>query len=106
MTIAPDSVVARAPGLAQRLFEERMLIITSRDSMLHRFNEVGTFIWGLLEKPRHIAEIVEAIAARFDGFDKKKNRAEIVAFLAGLAEKGLVRSEEVPCTLKGRGRCY
>jgi hypothetical protein len=91
MTILPGSIVERAPNLAQRLFEERMLVITSRDSVLHRFNEVGTFIWQHLEKPRVVTEIAQAIASRFDGFDEKKNRSEVETFLGVLEKKGLVR---------------
>jgi hypothetical protein len=91
MTISPDSTVCRAPNLAQRLFEEEMLVISSRDSMLHRFNEVGTFIWGQLEKAMTVNELLTAVANRFEGFDLKRNASEIETFLAELEKKGLVK---------------
>ncbi|MBN2038025.1 MAG: PqqD family protein [Chitinispirillaceae bacterium] len=90
MTIAKDSIVNRAPNLAQRLFEGHMLVISPRDSMLHRFNEVGTFVWQKLEHGAALTEILACIAEQFQGFDVKKNRKEIVAFLEALEKKGLI----------------
>ena len=90
MTILPGSIVERAPNLAQRLFEERMLVITSRDSVLHRFNEVGTFIWQILDKPLAVREIFNRIQAHFAGYDEKESQKEIYVFLEGLKKKGLI----------------
>jgi hypothetical protein len=88
--------VRRAPNLAQRLFEEEMLVITASDSMLHRLNEVGTYIWGLLEKDRIVSDILLLIEERFEGFDKAINSREILSFLQELEKKGLVSTEKVP----------
>ena len=90
MTISKDSIVARAPNLAQRLFEERMLVISPRDSMLHRFNEVGTFVWQTIEQGTALNDILVSVQERFQGFDSKKNRTGIIAFLEELETKGLV----------------
>jgi hypothetical protein len=91
MTITPESTICRAPNLAQRLFEGQMLVISSRDSMLHRFNEVGTFIWAQLEKTLTIRALCSAIGDRFEGFNPTRNQSEIAAFLAELEKKGLVK---------------
>jgi hypothetical protein len=90
VTIGQESIVARAPNLAQRLFEEEMLVITANDSMLHRFNEVGTYIWSLLEKDRTVHDILVSIEERFEGFDKKQNQGDILRFLEELRQKKLV----------------
>jgi hypothetical protein len=91
MTIPSNCTICRAPNLAQRLFEEEMLVISSRDSMLHRFNEVGTFIWGQLEKAMTVRDLVADVADHFGGFDSKRNRSEIEVFLTELEKKGLVK---------------
>jgi hypothetical protein len=91
MTIPSNSTICRAPNLAQRLFEEEMLVISSRDSMLHRFNEVGTFIWGRLEKAMTVNALLAEVADHFEGFDLKRNSSEIETFLAELEKKGLVK---------------
>ena len=91
MIIQPTTRITRATKLAQRLFEERMLVITAKDSMLHRFNEVGTFIWQYLEEPRSVEEICRALEEHFDGFDGTTSAEEVVGFLEELLGKGLVK---------------
>ena len=67
-----------------------MLVITARDSMLHRFNEVGTFIWQLIEKPRTVNAICSAIASHFEGFTEEEHAADLRSFLEKLEKKGCV----------------
>lgn len=82
--------ISRNEKVAQRLFEERMLVITVEDSILHRFNEVGTFIWQFLENAKSVDEICAALGNHFDEFDKKASLAEISSFVEELEKKGLV----------------
>jgi hypothetical protein len=90
MALSPLDVVSRATRIAQRLFEERMLVITAQDSQLHRFNEVGTFIWQLLEKSMTVGAICTAVEEHFDGFDAGKSFQEISDFLVSLEKKKCV----------------
>jgi hypothetical protein len=90
MKVSPHDSVSRSTRIAQRLFEERMLVITAGDSMLHRFNEVGTFIWQLLEKPQTVNAIRSAVASHFEGFSEKKHSADLYGFLEALEKKGCV----------------
>jgi hypothetical protein len=80
VTLKPTDVVSRSSRLAGRLFEERMLVITPSDSMLHRFNETGTFIWQQLEKPASLAALCAAMAEHFEGFDPEKDSADVYRF--------------------------
>lgn len=84
------TVLCRAPNLAQRLFEGELLVITARDGMLHRFNEVGTFVWELLAKAVTVDAIVAAVAHAFGGFDPEKNRGDIERFIEELLHKKMV----------------
>ena len=90
MVLSPAAIVSRSTRIAQRLFEERMLVITAQDSRLHRFNEVGTFIWQLLERPMTVETICKAIEEHFDGFDAGKSFQEISDFLVSLEKKKCV----------------
>ena len=90
MGYKPTDIVSRAQHLAHRLFEDRVLVITAKDSMLHRFNEVGTFIWQQLEKPRSAGEIHAAVARHFAGFDPEENDGDVRRFLETLVKKGCV----------------
>jgi hypothetical protein len=90
MALLPTDTVSRSTRVAQRLFEDRMLVITAGDSMLHRFNEAGTFIWQLLEKPRTISAINTAVSQHFEGFNPAKDSDELCRFLEQLMKKKCV----------------
>jgi hypothetical protein len=90
MSLSHSSIITKNPKIAQRLFEEKMLVITAKDSMLHRFNEVGTFIWSAIDKPLSIQDICNSIEDHFNGFEIKKSSQEIFDFIKALEKKGLV----------------
>jgi hypothetical protein len=90
MSLSPDDIIIKNTQIAQRLFDERMLVITAKDSMLHRFDEVGTHIWSILDNHLSVKEICESIEENFEGFDSKKNTPEIISFLETLEKKHLV----------------
>lgn len=88
--ILPADTISRSPRIAQRVFEERMLVITVDDSKLHRFNEVGTYIWQQLETPKTLREIVDLVAEHFDGCNRTTLNKELARFLEKLASKKLI----------------
>jgi hypothetical protein len=90
MPLSLNDIITKNPKIAQRLFEERMLVITAKDSMLHRFNEAGTFIWKAIDKPLSIKDICNSLDNNFNGFDVKKSLQEILEFLEALEKKNLV----------------
>jgi hypothetical protein len=90
MSLSSNDTVSRSAKIAHRLFEDRMLVITAKDSMLHRFNEVGTFVWQLLEKPQTVGAICAGVASHFDGFIKAKHSSDLHCFLEALEKKRCV----------------
>jgi hypothetical protein len=92
--LAPSSIIRRSPQTANRMFEGQMLVITTDDSMLHRLNEVGTFIWEFLEKPHSIDEICKAIELHFKGFDSSLGSQDIIRFVGEMKTKGLVTTPD------------
>ena len=90
MPLSPNDIITKNPKIAQRMFEERMLVITAKDSMLHRFNEVGTHMWSVIDKPLSIQDILSSIEEHFNGFEINKSSQEILDFIQTLEKKGLV----------------
>ncbi len=99
MNLSKYNIIVRSEKIAQRLFEERMLVITAKDSMLHRFNEVGTCIWQLLETPKTINEICNKIGKNFEEVNEKQIYTDIVDFIAKLEDKKLVKIYSSDTTL-------
>ena len=90
MIINKRSKIKTIDKVAQRLFEERMLVITPQDSTLHRFNEVGTFIWQTLENPKTVEEIIARVCDHFDCDEKDHVDTDVVKFIDKLARKRVV----------------
>ncbi len=88
--LTESSTVSRSKRVAQRLFEGRMLVITVDDSKLHRFNEVGTFIWQLLGAPLSVEEMGRRVAGHFEGCSQEQAQNDVIAFVEALVQKGLV----------------
>ncbi len=53
-------------------------------------NAVGSFVWGLLDGRRTVAEVAEAVAARFEVTPAAAAR-DVTAFLADLDRRGFVQ---------------
>jgi len=69
-----------------------MLVVTASDSTLHRFNQVGTFVWGLLSTgPVAVSTIRDRVVAEFDGCDPRDAERDVRAFLTALQSKGLIQ---------------
>ena len=52
-------------------------------------NDVGTYLWELLEQPRSMPELRMAVCAEFD-VDAAACEADVSAFLRSLMDSGLV----------------
>ena len=94
MSLHLNQTVSRAGNLAQRLFEERMLVITAHNSTLHRFNEVGTFLWQQLDTPKTVDRLIQSVAENFQGFDAKRDSRDIMRFLEELGKKKLIEIKD------------
>ena len=98
MKIDSSCIISRVGTIAQRMFEERMLVITPKNSMLHRLNEVGTFIWQQLETPKTVEELAASVKYHFSGVEEVQLEQDLAAFLEKLAERKLIEcgSEKEP----------
>ena len=90
MNITKKDKIERSQNVAQRLFEEQMLVINPKDSLLHRFNEVGTFIWQILDTPKTVEEICAAVKEHFEGVDDEQAFEDVTRFIIKLNEAKLV----------------
>ncbi len=91
MNLSEKTKIQRVENVAQRLFEEQMLVITPKDSLLHRFNEVGTYIWQILDTPKTVEDICAEVNEHFEDIDEKQIFEDITGFIAKLEEKKLVK---------------
>jgi hypothetical protein len=56
---------------------------------IYTLNEVGAYIWGLIDAPRAVEEIVGAVSRAFDVSSEQAAR-DVAEFLGALESSGLV----------------
>jgi hypothetical protein len=95
MPLGLNDIITKNPKIAQRMFEQRMLVITAKDSMLHRFNEVGTYIWSIIDKPLSLNEVCVSLENHFNGFALKKSFHEITGFMETMEKKNLITIQRI-----------
>ena len=61
--------------------------------MYYGLNPVGAFIWNLIQKPKTVAEIREAVLDEYD-VEKEVCEKDIIELIAELSDKGLIEVEE------------
>lgn len=78
---APDQVSCELDGEA--------VILSLDQGVYYGLNPVGAFAWALLERPRTVAELRDAVVEAYE-VDAPTAEADLLELLADMAARGLV----------------
>ena len=73
--------------------EDEVVILGLKDGVYYGLNPVGAFIWNLIQEPKTVAEIRDAVLEEYD-VEKEICENDIMELIAELSDKGLVDVEE------------
>ena len=73
--------------------EDEVVILGLKDGVYYGLNPVGAFIWNLIQKPKTVAEIRDAVLEEYD-VEKEVCENDLMGLLTELSDKGLVEVEE------------
>lgn len=82
----------RDTGLPFQRMDEEAIVVNPRTREVHLLNETAARIWELLEAPRSVDELCEALEEEFEA-EPAALRAEVEAFVADMGGKGLLTAE-------------
>lgn len=90
----PPRRFARSEAYELRVIDEETVLVPARSASseadtVYALNQVGAAIWRLIEPARDAAEIARCLAEEYD-VSVEKASEDVAAFLALLADKGLV----------------
>jgi hypothetical protein len=77
--------------LAGRIISNQAYVVNTKNSVLHEFNETGTFIWKLIEKNRSKADILRELINEFEVSAEKAQR-DLDEFLAKLEKNEIIET--------------
>ncbi|RWM41117.1 PqqD family protein [Mesorhizobium sp.] len=84
-----DRVVATSDAVACE-FGTGLALLHLKSNIYYSLNGVGAYIWELIQEPRSILDIRNAMLARYD-VDAGRCKADVEGLLKGLIEAGLAR---------------
>jgi hypothetical protein len=74
------------PGLAERIIDGEALIVNAEGGEILVLNEVGAFVWTLLDGRNDVGTIVGRVLEEFD-VDPATARNDVEAFLESLSQR-------------------
>jgi hypothetical protein len=90
ISIAPESVISRAPGLVSTEVDGETLLLSIERGYYYGLDaSVGSRIWQLLEQPQSLRALCEALTGDFV-VTPDECLSDVVEFLSALSEEGLV----------------
>lgn len=87
--LSADTRVAASRDQVSAQLDGEAVILSLADGVYYGLNPVGASVWTLLEQPRTVAELRDAIVAEFD-VDAPTAEADLRALLHEMAARGLV----------------
>lgn len=71
-------------------FGNGLALLDMRSNIYYSLNSVGAYIWELIQEPKPIAEIRNAVLERYN-VEPERCKADVDGLLKGLADAGLAR---------------
>ncbi len=92
-TITKQSIVFASKEQVFSEISGEVIILDMKSGVYYGLNEVGAKIWNLIQQPKTIVEIQNAILAEYEVEPEKCDR-DILVLLQDLAAKGLVEVKD------------
>jgi len=71
-------------------FGNGLALLDMRSNIYYSLNSVGAYIWELIQEPKPISEIRNAVLERYN-VEPERCKADVDGLLKGLADAGLAR---------------
>ena len=89
-TLTQSTTVVTAEDALSTKIDGETVILHQDVGKYYGLNEVGTFIWELLQQPRSVGELCQEVVTAY-GVERERCRNDIEELLVDLVEKNLVQ---------------
>ena len=96
-TISLDSIAVANGELVAANLNGEVVILGFISESYYSLDQVGVFVWDLLQEPRKVSEIRDAIIREYD-VEPAQCERDLIALLVDLAEKHLIDIINEPAT--------
>lgn len=89
-SVSPNCVVLASPEQISCQIGDEAVLLSTRDGQYYGLNEVGARIWRLVQKPRSVAEIADAVLSEYSGIERVECEQQVMSFVTELARRRLI----------------
>lgn len=93
--LSPASVVVVSKDQVSTNLSGEAVILGMRDGVYYGLDPVGARIWALVQEPRALESVADALAAEYD-VPRARALADLLALTGELLERGLVEIVAAP----------
>jgi hypothetical protein len=90
MTVALTDLVAASPDNVACDLDAETVILSLKNGEYFGLNEVAAAVWKLIQTPKRVVEVRDALLEEFVGVTLEQCETEIVGLLTQMKELGLV----------------
>lgn len=94
--LTPSTIVVASSRQISCAVGDEAVLLSMEDGEYYGLNPVGTSIWQLLQVPRSVAAIRDALLREFADVEPAACEAEVLAFLTELAQLQLIELDHFP----------
>jgi|SRR5215216_4136770 len=84
-----DSIAVVSGELVSANLDEEVVILGFKSGSYYSLDQVGAFVWNLLQKPQKVSAIRDSILNEYD-IDFQQCEQDLLNLLNDLADKGLI----------------
>jgi len=90
--LPPEATPRPSRRCAWQIIDHEAVLLDLEGRRIQGLNSVGSFVWGLLDGARTVAELGREVAARY-AIDCARAEADVARFLAEMRRRGLVDAD-------------
>ena len=89
-------IVQRRRGVTSEVVDGQAVLIAPAGKEVITLNAVGTLVWGALEAPRAVEDVVDELLPRFTGVERQQLEEDVLAFVHELRDSELLEVADSP----------
>ena len=93
--ITETSIVSAATQQVSADLAGEAAILDLKSGVYYGLNTVGAFVWSLIQKPKKVSEIWDAVLLEFE-VERERCKQDVLILLRKLAAEGLIEVADVP----------
>ena len=86
-----DSIPVISRDVVGRIYDQEGVLVNTRKAQIKVINEVGAYIWSIVDGVRSVQEIARAVSTQYD-VELDQAEQDTLEFVRDLSQKGLIET--------------